>query len=97
MHIKPDGFFTEYELSEEENKHALANPLLLAYLHTKRAAYAEDFMTAQLAQGGTTGVDIQTSIIQLESQRAKLQILTELINETIEAQSQLEQAAPEAE
>lgn len=87
MQIKPDSLFTEYDLTPEEETVALNNPYLLAYLQTKRAAYAADFMTAQLHQGVGNNVDVTTSLIQLEQQRAKLAILTELIDEVVAVQS----------
>ena len=96
MNIKPDSLFTEYELTPEEEKAALNNPYLLAYLQSKRAAYAADFMTAQLHQGVDTNVDMVTSAIQLEQQRAKLAILTELIDEVVAIQSNEDNDQPEA-
>lgn len=96
MNIKPDSLFTEYELTPEEEKVALNNPYLLAYLQSKRAAYAADFMTAQLHQGVDTNVDMVTSAIQLEQQRAKLAILTELIDEVVAIQSSEDEDQPES-
>lgn len=90
MQLKFDGMFTEFELSPEEEIQALNNSLLLAYLHTKRAVYATAFMSAQLATGD------KGEILELERQRAKLSILTELINEVTQAQaSQISDQTPE--
>jgi hypothetical protein len=81
MRIKLDGFFTEFELSVEEEQAALANPLLLAFIQNKRAAYVAAFAQAQLTTAS------QGELLELERQRAKISILTELIDEIVQSQT----------
>ena len=85
MHIKHDSLVTEFELDPTEEASALSNPMLLAYLHTKRAVYVQAVVQNHLINGDAL------EVMELERQRAKISLLTELIGEVLQVQS------PEAE
>jgi len=76
--------FQQWNLNEQETRAALSSHLLLAYLQNKRAISASIFVTS-FATAAPGTMDKEKELINIERNRAQLQILDELINECIEA------------
>lgn len=76
--------FQQWKLSEAETQAALGSPLLLCYLQNKRAISASIFVSS-FATAAPGAMDKEKEFINIERNRAQLQILDELINECIEA------------
>lgn len=84
MTPKLDGPFQMWVLTEQEQTITLASPLLLAYLQNKRAEYASIFVS-NFATAGTGELPELKTLVDIERNRAMIQVLDELINECIQA------------
>lgn len=84
MTPKIDGPFQMWDLTEQEQLTALASPLLLAYLQNKRAEYANIFVTNFTTSGNGELPQIK-ELVNIERNRAMIQVLDELLQECIQA------------
>lgn len=87
--------FTGFILDSIEERAALiGSPMMLFYLKSKQSVYAQAAIQAQLAMAENGVVDTTAELIKIARISAKVQVLGELIDEIVTAQSEAETDAP---
>lgn len=85
-----DGPFQMWDMTDNEQRQALASPLLLAYLQNKRADYASIFIS-NFTTAGDGELPTMKELVNIERNRAHIQVLDELINECVQAMESVHQ------
>lgn len=85
-----DGPFQMWDLTEGEILTALKSHVLLAYLQNKRASYASIFVSNFITSGDGE-LPTMKELVNIERNRAHLQVLDELIEECIQAAESVHQ------
>lgn len=85
MEFNTDGPFLSFRLTEDEELAVLSSPQLLAYLHTKKALYADAFLQGGFGADATKPIDPVSISMRVIDQQGKYAMLLELISECEQA------------